>query len=325
MTKSESEEALGGREAARQAGGCAVAVDPGGATRLRSFTVSLPGRRDGIVRATTDSEEAAGFFAGYLGARPADSTGPDKAEIRLLSSDDGFVVEGPSGREFFEKRGFLGPALIEFVRQLRIAALDDRDDLLALHTAAVEISGAALLLVGEPGSGKSTLAAALALSGAGFLADDFVVLERKTGRALPHPEAVSLSGESAGALGLEWSRGRIWPGGDDLRRGKRYFPELRSAGRGGRGAPLAAVVLLDPAEERGRLRAERTAAGEGVVRLVRAVAGAREDFERALSAAAEFAERTGASFWRMARGDMGEMAEACRGALAVRKREGAEW
>lgn len=51
----------------------------------------------------------------------------------------------------------------------------------SIHSAGVEIGGAAIALVGESGVGKTTLALALALSGARLLGDEFAYLNLDTG------------------------------------------------------------------------------------------------------------------------------------------------
>ncbi len=58
-----------------------------------------------------------------------------------------------------------------------------------LHASAVTIGQSAVALVGRSGSGKTSVALALCRSGAGFLADDVLVLERLNGELVGHPGA----------------------------------------------------------------------------------------------------------------------------------------
>lgn len=61
-----------------------------------------------------------------------------------------------------------------------------------VHAGAVAGSTGALVLPGTSGSGKSTLTAALVRAGLGYLSDDIAALDRRAGRVLPVPFAVSV-------------------------------------------------------------------------------------------------------------------------------------
>ncbi len=95
----------------------------------------------------------------------------------------------------------VGPVLGFVLRRLGI---------LALHASAVDVSGAALLLIGASGSGKSTTAAALAQRGHRFLSDDLTAL---TFGAL-HIEAC-----------LAFDHLRLWPESEELLLGERGILE----------------------------------------------------------------------------------------------------
>jgi hypothetical protein len=60
------------------------------------------------------------------------------------------------------------------------------------HAAAVESSGAALVVSGAQGSGKSTLAAALVRAGLAYVTDEIVALDETTGAVLPYPKPIVL-------------------------------------------------------------------------------------------------------------------------------------
>jgi HprK-related kinase A len=67
---------------------------------------------------------------------------------------------------------------------------------LMLHAGVLERDGRALVLPAVPGSGKSTLTAALALSGWRLFADEFGLLDWRTGLFHPMPRAIALKNES---------------------------------------------------------------------------------------------------------------------------------
>ncbi|HEX6850879.1 MAG TPA: hypothetical protein VF139_05670 [Candidatus Polarisedimenticolaceae bacterium] len=66
------------------------------------------------------------------------------------------------------------------------------DDAFALHAAGVGRNGTAVLISGPSGFGKTTLAIHLALRGFQFLADDLVLVDRRTGRVEPVRRGVHL-------------------------------------------------------------------------------------------------------------------------------------
>jgi hypothetical protein len=61
-----------------------------------------------------------------------------------------------------------------------------------LHAAAVESSGAALVVSGAEGSGKSTLAAALVRAGLAYVTDEIVAIDETTGAVLPYAKPIVL-------------------------------------------------------------------------------------------------------------------------------------
>ncbi|HWI03248.1 MAG TPA: hypothetical protein VNT52_05385, partial [Acidimicrobiales bacterium] len=82
------------------------------------------------------------------------------------------AVVGPQGREIvvFEEDRWSGlsRSLFATVVPLALAATGR----VAFHASAVDVDGAAVVIVGEGGAGKSTLATALCLEGGRLIADD---------------------------------------------------------------------------------------------------------------------------------------------------------
>jgi len=73
-----------------------------------------------------------------------------------------------------------------------------------LHASAVARDGKALIMTGESGSGKSTLSAMLGqktgADGWRFMGDEFVLIDPKTGEAVPYPRLISLKNEAIAAM-----------------------------------------------------------------------------------------------------------------------------
>lgn len=82
---------------------------------------------------------------------------------------------------------------------------------LLLHAGVVEIDGVGVLLVGAPGAGKSTLTAALGLSGARVLSDEFGIVRRHDLAILPIAKPVSLKNSSIELVRARWPMARLGP------------------------------------------------------------------------------------------------------------------
>lgn len=72
--------------------------------------------------------------------------------------------------------------------------------LMMLHAGVVAFGERALIMPGTPGSGKSTLSAALNLSGARLLSDEFGLLRPGNGELLPMPRGIPLKNASIEAM-----------------------------------------------------------------------------------------------------------------------------
>jgi hypothetical protein len=91
---------------------------------------------------------------------------------------------------------------------LPIAALAQGLEL--FHASAVEVDGRVLAITGDSGAGKTTLAAQLMLSGAGFVSDDVLAIEKTAGGLIAHcgPPLMNLR-ESTAALLSPGERSRL--------------------------------------------------------------------------------------------------------------------
>jgi len=69
-----------------------------------------------------------------------------------------------------------------------------------LHAGTIAFDGQAMILPGTPGSGKSTLSAALHLSGARLLSDEFGLVRPETAELLPLPRGIPLKNASIEAI-----------------------------------------------------------------------------------------------------------------------------
>jgi hypothetical protein len=133
---------------------------------------------------------------------------------------------------------------------LALSSLLARRGRTTLHVAAVEHMGRAALIVGAPGAGKSTTALAAAVRGAGFIGDDLCVLDAPAAAPAPVVHAlfasVKLWPDSERALEvLDWTT---------LGRTNRNKPVLAVTDRVRlvNAAPLAALIILRPAEHEKR-------------------------------------------------------------------------
>jgi hypothetical protein len=136
--------------------------------RVGEVHVPAPREHSGYMPFVADGEQTVLFLDGV-----------GKAAIR---GGREIVVEPAAGSD--------GAALRAFVVGPMMAQLLSQRGLEVLHASAVEIDGAAHVLIGASGAGKSSIALNLALLGARLLADDVVAVERAhDGTVLVHPGA----------------------------------------------------------------------------------------------------------------------------------------
>jgi hypothetical protein len=97
-------------------------------------------------------------------------------------------------------------ALDDIIEKLTLAVIDyvyeSIEWLVSLHAAAVGNEAACVLIPGASGAGKSTLTAALVASGAKYLTDDLVLLDKTELDVVPVPSALTLKSGSWTALEL---------------------------------------------------------------------------------------------------------------------------
>ena len=150
-----------------------------------------------------------------------------RRETRLRISSNEIVVD--TADEDFARQCIVGPGL---------GVLLHRRGHLVLHGSAVDVGGAAVVLLGHKGAGKSTTAAALVARGHPLLTDDLVALDAGgagDGRlVLSGPTQMKLWDASADLLGVETE-----PFMDGLDKGVWY-----GAPPAERAAPLGLVCAL---------------------------------------------------------------------------------
>lgn len=84
-------------------------------------------------------------------------------------------------------------------------------DWLQVHAACVQVGSVGVVLAGRPGSGKTTLAAVMTLLGAGYLCDEFALLDPATHRLQPFPKAMNLKEASIAVVASLRPRLRLRP------------------------------------------------------------------------------------------------------------------
>jgi hypothetical protein len=201
---------------------------------LRVFSVRAPQTHRGkLVREWTEGGLAAKLlFDGHVYAFVVDGVGSVEVDLseRTLRT---FGIDDPIVRE-------------EIVCGVPLALCCIARGDLALHAAAVEIDGGAVVLAGPSTYGKSTLAAALTTNGNRLLSEDLVCLRPGLAPSvLPGPAALRLRRDVIG---------RVSVGASDESRVNEHRTRLTidSAARGGaEPVPLRAVFLLRSSEDEG--------------------------------------------------------------------------
>ena len=126
-----------------------------------------------------------------------DGSAEPQHEIVVTEDDGCFVVSGGPGYLDAERDGgdiTRNPRLARHWCLIRLieASLPPRRLLGVLHASAVAHRDRCVALVGSAGAGKSILAAALVGSGARFITDDYLPLERSTWLVWPVPYPIAI-------------------------------------------------------------------------------------------------------------------------------------
>jgi Coenzyme PQQ synthesis protein D (PqqD) len=191
------------------------------------------------VRVICYPAEVAAAFAPLAAPALALDRTVAQACLTLFRHRGGFVLT--CDNSFVECLDTAPAARWAMVRQL-VSAARHRPWLALLHAGAIALPAGCLLLCGDSGAGKSTLLAGLVHAGFGFIADDIVPLEQRTGLAWPVRLAMSIKRDSwptIGALFPELARAPIVHFGG---RTMRYlWPGADAAD--GAGYPIAAVLF----------------------------------------------------------------------------------
>ena len=177
----------------------------------------------------------------------------------------------------------------------------------AVHAGVVAWDGVAVAIPAESGVGKSTLVAALCMSGAGYVSDEALVLDR-TGAAHGYPKPLALDAASMAVLGLSpaVTAGEHGPPG-----AREHLVPARSLAAGTRSAvgdlapasplPVRSIVLPQRHEDVIEVSLERAPRRRGLEALLRLGFNhyrAPSDFLLAAAAAV-----TGAEVWTLAYSD----------------------
>lgn len=191
-------------------------------------------------------EEGAAWAAGAFG---------DVGAYRLGAAGLAVVQDDPPSVESFRpavglefragRAGLMAGDFRAHPASFALAAWLSGPRMQVMHAGAVAYDGAAVLLIGSSGAGKSTTSLACAVSGAGFLGDDLVLVEagEEDGEApIVHSlfATAKLNGDSARALGAEgWPRIGVTPKSKAV---VAVADRLRMV----RSAPIVALVFLTP-------------------------------------------------------------------------------
>ena len=169
---------------------------------------------DGSLRQTADDEGPWFRFRGAF-------------DVHLVGRD--LVTRVRAGRDLAAR------ALVDLI----VPMLRADEGALPLHAAAFTGPEGATVLLGPNGAGKSTLTAIAAASGRRILADDCVVLEVDSGRAIAHRgvPSIGMHPEVAAALGFD---GPARPDDED----DKLDVALTSEQRAAEATPVRRIVVL---------------------------------------------------------------------------------
>lgn len=133
----------------------------------------------------------------------------DGDDARLRTVLGVLLVESPDRptRTVDLRRGGLDTADVEAVLAAAVRAAIDESPHLLLHAGAVVRDGSAIVLPGASGEGKSTMTAACLRRGLGYVSDEMVALDLRSGDVTGLRRPLMLTPWSTRALGLGEHRG----------------------------------------------------------------------------------------------------------------------
>ena len=83
-------------------------------------------------------------------------------------------------------------------------AIEQSPELIRIHSAAVAVGDCAVVLPGPMGAGKSTLAAGLTFRGHGYITDEVVAIDHRSGLVRTYPKPISLGAAPDPIGSIEW-------------------------------------------------------------------------------------------------------------------------
>jgi hypothetical protein len=128
----------------------------------------------------------------YHGCRASSTTEPVLSFMIVRSTDDPEFVDVYRDAVMVRARVQRALAVAHVVWAMNSEVVAAAGAHLLLHAAAVERSGAALVVSGAEGSGKSTLAAALVRAGLAYVTDEVVAVDATTGAIAPYAKPIVL-------------------------------------------------------------------------------------------------------------------------------------
>ncbi|HWP58356.1 MAG TPA: hypothetical protein VNL14_10740 [Candidatus Acidoferrales bacterium] len=217
------------------------------------------------------------------GAMPARRAGTIDLEYRITRTRAaGFRLEGRGRRSLFAADD--GELIFLLDKDLTIEIQKLRRELYFLHAAALAYAGKGTLLVGGSGHGKSTTAWALLHHGFQYLSDELAPLDLKRFTVEPYARALCLKREPPPPYCLA---------GQTARTSLTLHVPVACLPGGGpaRGAPLAAVFVVEYRKEMNAPQARALGKAEAAARLFAHALNPLAHPEDGLAGAAAIAEK----------------------------------
>lgn len=126
-------------------------------------------------------------------AGPPADPGPEPVNAAVEATREGFRVrvDGRGEQTATDALEAVGALNHELLHAVMLRA----PELYYVHAAVVVHEGAGIVLAGESQAGKSTLTLAFVAAGAGFLSDELLAFDPRTGRARAFPRAIKIRDE----------------------------------------------------------------------------------------------------------------------------------